>query len=127
MSLVIDNQGNDLTAVLSHETINQHAQKINKQTLQQLIQHARPQVQALVEEAEMRVKPQQSHLIEQAKTVMMTEAKEDIERLRKLAEVNPNIREEEIHQLEENTTALASYLDHARLKLDAIRVILVTA
>jgi ATP-dependent helicase HepA len=43
-----------------------------------------------------------------------------------LAAVNPNIRQEEIIQLEENNKALAGYLANARLKLDAIRVALVT-
>jgi ATP-dependent helicase HepA len=57
---------------------------------------------------------------------MMAEAKDDIERLRALSEVNPNIRKEEVETLESNTTALASYLEQARLKLDSIRVALVT-
>lgn len=124
--LVIDNNGKDLSQNLSHDFINQHADRIKKQILQQLTQQARPQIQAMVEQAETMVKPQQSKIIQQARSVMMAEAKEDIERLRNLAEVNPNIRKEEITQLEENATALASYLEHARLKLDAIRVALVT-
>ena len=57
---------------------------------------------------------------------MTAEATEDIERLRALAKVNPNIRKEEVTILEENTSALATYLAQARLKLDSIRVALVT-
>ena len=123
---VIDNQGQDLSSVLPHETMNQYAQKINRQTLQQLIQHARPQVQAMVEAAEKQVMPAQSRIINEAKTAMAAEFDADSERLRNLAEINPNIREEEIIQLEKNATALAAYLEHARLKLDAIRIALVT-
>ena len=124
--LVLDNNGRDLSKVLSHDYINENGEHINKKTLQQLIQHARPHIQAMVELAEKRVDPQQKEIIEQAKTTMLNEAKDDGERLRTLAEVNPNIRKEEIQQLEDNATALASYLEHARLKLDAIRVVLVT-
>ncbi|MFW5440729.1 MAG: hypothetical protein ACKE5M_08595, partial [Methylophilaceae bacterium] len=98
----------------------------NKQTTQELIQHARPQIQTLVEIAENLSKPQQIKIIKQAQTLMMAEAKEDIERLRALAEVNPNIRKEEVATLEENTAALVTYLEQARLKLDSIRVALVT-
>jgi len=46
--------------------------------------------------------------------------------LQALAKVNPNIRAEEITQLEENQKALAGYLANAQLKLDAIRVALIT-
>ena len=124
--LVIDNLGRDLSKALSHAVINERVERINKQTLQQLTQHARPHIQAMIEKAEKQIAPQQNEIIQQAKAAMLKEAKEDSERLRTLADVNPNIRKEEIQQLEDNATALASYLDHARLKLDAIRVILVT-
>lgn len=124
--IVIDNNGRDLSEVLSHDFINAEATHIKKQILQQLIQQARPQIQAMVDEAEKQVKPQQSQIIQQAKTAMQAEAKDDIERLRNLAEVNPNIRQDEVEQLEQTAQALASYLDNARLKLDAIRVALVT-
>jgi len=36
-----------------------------------------------------------------------------IERLRTLAEVNPNTRQSEIQQIEDNAIALGDYLDHA--------------
>jgi ATP-dependent helicase HepA len=124
--IVIDNNGRDLSEVLSHDFINAEATHIKKQILQQLIQQARPQIQAMVDEAEKQVKPQQTQIIQQAKAAMQAEAKEDIERLRNLADVNPNIRQDEVEQLEQTATALASYLDNARLKLDAIRVALVT-
>ena len=124
--LVIDNNGRDLSKALTHSIINERAERINKQTLQQLIQHARPHIQAMVEQAEKLIAPQQDAIINQAKNTMQTEAKNDIERLQTLAELNPNIRKEEIQQLEANANALAGYLEHARLKLDALRVALIT-
>ena len=124
--IVIDNNGKDLSQTLPHSFINENATHIKKQILQQLTQQARPQIQALVEEAEKRVKPQQDNIIQQAKVALMTESKDDIERLKNLAEINPNIRKDEVLQLEENAKALSTYLEHARLKLDAIRVALIT-
>ncbi len=125
--LLIDNNGRDLSQVLSHRLLNERSQGINKQTLQQLIQHARPHIQAMLEQAEKLLAPQQTAMIEEATKTMLSEAKDDAERLRTLAQVNPNIRAEEITQIESNADALAGYLEHARLKLDAIRVALVTA
>ena len=124
--IVVDNTGRDLSQTLSHASMNSHAGHVNKRTTQELIQHAQPQIQTLVEIAENLSKPQQTKIVQQAQTSMMAEAKADIERLRALAEVNPNIRKEEVEALEENTAALASYLEQARLKLDSIRVALVT-
>jgi len=124
--IVVDNNGRNLSQALSHSSINSHTVHVNKRTTQQLIQHARPQIQSLVEQSEKIAKPQQNEIIKQALALMMAEAKEDIERLRALAEVNPNIRKEEVTQLEDNASALASYLEQARLKLDSIRIALVT-
>ncbi|MEE9310607.1 MAG: RNA polymerase-associated protein RapA [Cocleimonas sp.] len=124
--IVVDNTGRNLSDALSHASMNSHTVHVDKRTTQELIQHARPQIQTLVEIAENLSKPQQIKIIKQAQTLMMAEAKEDIERLRALAEVNPNIRKEEVTILEDNATALASYLEQARLKLDSIRVGLVT-
>jgi ATP-dependent helicase HepA len=127
--IVVDNTGNggrNLSKVLSHASMNSHAEHVNKRTTQELIQHARPQIQALVEQAEKISKPQQEIIVNKAKTLMMAEARDDIERLSALAEVNPNIRKEEVETLEANANALASYLEQARLKLDSIRVALVT-
>ena len=124
--IVVDNTGKNLSNVISHASMNSHAVHVNKRTTQELIQHARPQIQTLVDIAVNLSKPQQNKMIQQAQTLMMAEAKEDIERLRALADVNPNIRKEEVETLENNATALASYLEQARLKLDSIRVALVT-
>ena len=125
--LVIDNRGNDLSEVMSHELINSRAQRVNKRTLLELIKHARPQIQQLAEQAEKQTAPQQAEIIERAKNALLNESTNDVERLRALAQVNPNIRREEIKQLEKNAQALQAYLESAQLKLDAIRVILVTA
>ena len=82
--------------------------------------------QTLIETANKLAKPQQAKIIEEAQEKFAATAKDDLERLQALAQVNPNIRAEEITQLEENQKALAGYLANAQLKLDAIRVALVT-
>ncbi len=124
--IVIDNHNRDLSKFLSHEAMNMTADRINKRTTQDLIQHARPQIQTLIETAGKLAEPQQDAIIEAAQKRFAEIALDDFERLKALAEMNLNIRQEEITQLEENNKALAAYLANARLKLDAIRVALVT-
>ena len=120
--IVIDNNNRNLTKALKHEVINKYAERVNKRTTEDLIRHARPAIQSLIDQSAKLATPKQDEIVKQAQEILAAEAKDDIERLRALAEVNPNIRKEEVVQLEANAEALASYLDQARLKLDAIRV-----
>ena len=51
----------------------------------------------------------------------------ELQRLQALAEVNPNIRQEEIDYLKTETSELEHYLNTAHIKLEALRVAVVTA
>jgi len=124
--IAIDNHGRNLATALKHEVLNHRAEKIKKRTTQDLIQHARPQIQELIDKSAKLAEPQQDEIIEVAKKKFAEKAQDDLERLKALAKVNPNIRKEEITQLEENNQAVMEYLANAKLKLDAIRVALVT-
>jgi len=124
--VIIDNHGRNLATALKHEVLNHRAEKIKKRTTQDLIQHARPQIQELVDTATKQAEPHQNKIIEEAQKAFAVKADDDLARLKALAKVNPNIRVEEIKQLEENNKAVKEYLANAQLKLDAIRVALVT-
>jgi len=124
--IAIDSHGRNLATALKHNVLNHHAEKINKRTTQDLIQHARPQIQELIQKSEALATPEQDKIIEQAQQSFSEKAKDDLQRLKALAKVNPNIRKEEITQLEDNQQAVMGYLSNAKLKLDAVRVALVT-
>jgi ATP-dependent helicase HepA len=124
--IVIDNNNRNLTKALTHAVMNKYADRVNKRTTEDLIRHARPAIQSLIDQSTKLAMPKQNDIIQQAQEVLSAEAKDDIERLRALSEVNPNIRKEELVQLEGNAIALAGYLKQARLKLDAIRVVFVS-
>jgi len=124
--ITIDNHGRNLATALKHEVLNHLAEKVKKRTTQDLIQHARPQIQELIDKATKQAEPQQDEIIKEAQKAFAVKADDDLARLKALAKVNPNIRAEEITQLEENNKAVGEYLANAQLKLDAIRVALVT-
>jgi ATP-dependent helicase HepA len=50
----------------------------------------------------------------------------ETDRLRALAEINPNIRPEEIAHLEEETVEMKHFLENTHTRLDALRVAVVT-
>jgi ATP-dependent helicase HepA len=120
--IVISNTGLDLTEELSHDDLNTLSERVRKHTAHEIIQYARNDIMIMVETAQQLAEPQQQRLIEQALNVTGEEAHDDQERLSALAEVNPNIRQEEIDQLIMNSLLLKDYLSSAQLKLDAIRI-----
>ena len=50
----------------------------------------------------------------------------EIDRLRSLARINPNVRAEEIEFMEMQLEALTTALDSASFRLDALRVVVAT-
>ena len=81
---------------LNTKCLNHRAEKVKKRTTQDLIQHARPQIQELIDKATKQAEPQQDKIIEEAQKAFAVKAHDDLERLKALAKVNPNIRAEEI-------------------------------
>jgi ATP-dependent helicase HepA len=62
--------------------------------------------------------------IEQAQSKMQGTLESEIERLEQLAEINPNIRQDEIDYLGRTRMELGSYIRRASSRLDAIRIII---
>ena len=62
-------------------------------------------------------------LEDRARARMTREMTAEIERLRALARVNPNVRPAEIAALEKRRDRLAQHLSRVRLHLDALRLV----
>ncbi|HIO93621.1 MAG TPA: RNA polymerase-associated protein RapA [Leucothrix mucor] len=124
--IVVSSNGLNLSETLSHDELNSLSERVKKHTANEIIQYARPQITHLIEQAQNLAEPQQQALIDSALKSIAEEGHDDIERLIALAEVNPNIRQEEIEQLSNNATSLKDYLSTAQLRLDAIRLAFVT-
>ena len=65
-------------------------------------------------------------LTECAREKMTSQLSGELERLKALKAVNPNIRDEELSHLSEQMGELNRYLDSSKLQLDAIRLVLVS-
>ncbi len=120
--ILISNTGLELTEELSHQELNALSERVRKHTANEIIQYARDEIMQMVENAKLLAEPQQQELIAQALKLTAEEAHDDNERLSALAEVNPNIRQEEIDQLTADALMLDEYLSSAQLRLDAIRI-----
>lgn len=124
--IVVNNDHTDLSRVLTPEHLNKLGQKVHKRNAQDLVNHARSQISGMVERAEALASIDMTRLVDQATQAMQEEQHSILQRLQALAQVNANIRSEEIEHAKQSRQALEKYLQGAQLKLDAVRVALVT-
>ena len=124
--VVVDSKQNDLSAILTEKHFNKLGQKVRKHQAQEFIRHARLKINPMIEHAEQLAAGQEKALVEAAQMRMEDMQRSELQRLQALARVNPNIRQEEINYLTEETSELAHYLEHTYIKLEALRVAVVT-
>ena len=127
LRFVTDENGRDFSEVLDEKEFNSLAGRIPKATSQELIRHARPKITELIDQAKKLAIRQQKTIIEDAVELMNQSLQVEQERLAALAEVNSNIRTEELTYMDESKQLLNDYLQSASLGLDAVRVAIVTA
>jgi len=123
---LLDSSDRDLSKALPAEKLDQLLQKVPRQTAQGLIRHARPKLQVMLSKVEAIEQARLPAIIQEAIAAMTKQQEQELQRLRELAKINPNIRQQEINWLEEETTMLAEYINKAQLRLDSVRVIVAT-
>ena len=124
--VVVDNKGNDLSELLTEKHFNRLGQRVRTLTAQEFIRHTRPKIVAMIKQAEQLAANQESSMVDAASTQMLELQQSELQRLRALAEVNPNIRQDEIDHLVAETDELQHYLASTHLKLEALRVAVIT-
>ena len=97
-----------------------------RKTARNLINHARSEISRLSRRAQDLAAAQQTRIIAAAVDDMQRQQRRELERLQALAQVNPNIRREEIDHIEATTRDLEAHLNSARIKLEALRVAVAT-
>ncbi len=124
--LLLDTDGNDLTGILTADHIGKLARRVPRGSGPDIVRHAREQIAGLISQAEGLAADRQQGMIDGALERMSELLGAEMARLKALAEVNPGIREEEISYLEKLTVDIAEYLENASLRLDALRIVLIT-
>jgi len=126
MRIVLDEKGRQLQEQLTEQEMNQLAGRIPKHTAQQMVQVARERIDNLIERSKQLAGKQQKQFIEQALHKMSELTDHELLRLQQLAEKNTHIKPAEIEALRSQQQQLKQYLQNAELKLDALRLIIVT-
>jgi ATP-dependent helicase HepA len=124
LRVLLDHTGKDLNTVLSIDQLGKLLQKIPRNNAQELVRHARPTLVDMLQKAEEKARPQQENLIVAAQQKVSEEINSELDRMKALAKVNPNVRQSEIDYLQERLTSSQHYLSQAKLRLDSLRVIM---
>lgn len=124
--VLLDQSGKDLAAVVAGHQLTGLSKTIPKKTAVDIIKHLKPEVEARLQKAKAQAETQAKELMQSARTLLIKEQTTELDRLVALAKVNPNIRAEEITALEEQNSSAELYLKQSQLRLDAIRLVVVT-
>lgn len=124
LRVLLDHTGKDLNAVLGIDQLGKLLHKVPRNNAQELVRHARPALVEMLQKAEDKAKPQQADLIAAAQQKVSAEINAELDRMKALAKVNPNVRQSEIEYLLERLAASQHYLSQAKLRLDSLRVIM---
>ncbi|WOD10236.1 RNA polymerase-associated protein RapA [Pseudomonas sp. NyZ704] len=122
---LLDINGNDLAAKVSFETLDGQLDSVPKHLASKIAKSQRDVVQGMLNQAEVVAEAQHRQLMEQASRRFATDLDEEIERLNALRAVNPLVRTEEIDTLERHKTEGLAHIGHAKVRLDAIRMLVV--
>ncbi|MBB6523331.1 RNA polymerase-associated protein RapA [Pseudoteredinibacter isoporae] len=124
--VVVDANDKDFSNIIKVEHFNQLGQKIPKRTAQEIARQGREAITSLIDKAEQMAAPEQEKQRQAALDRANDQLGEEIERLQALAQVNPNIRQEEVEHLITKRDAIREAIASAQLNLDAIRIALTT-
>ncbi|WP_198263967.1 RNA polymerase-associated protein RapA [sulfur-oxidizing endosymbiont of Gigantopelta aegis] len=123
--ILLDERGQNIAHLIKHDDIIM-TDKIKKQIAQQIIKAKDPELRQMITQAEAQCQQQVPELIASAKTASQQTLLDEVKRLSALAQVNPNIRQEEIEFYQQQLTSLKSIFSTLKPRLDALRVIIIT-
>jgi len=124
LRILIDQNKKDLTASISHESMVENQENIDKAQIAQFLSSQRPHIQAMIQVGEHKAQALMQNLIVESGNRMITEFTGEIKRMVRLKKINPGIRDYEIQQLKEMTMLAHESIQDAQLKLDAVRFVI---
>lgn len=122
VSIIIDERGKQHGHILDRNTIKPLMQRVDIDTAVKIIKVRQTEISDLLQQAEVAANEQVPDMIDKASKLGNTVLANEANRLRALQLVNASIRDEEIEFFETQLELFAKALKHARLRLDAVRV-----
>ncbi|MCB1774729.1 MAG: RNA polymerase-associated protein RapA [Gammaproteobacteria bacterium] len=120
---LLDGNGNDRADQLAHEALQGLCLAQNRKLADTVIKSQAERVKLLLKHATTLAEEAGNGVASHAIASMHEELAEERERLVALARINRNVRDDEIERISARQEALAGYLNSTRVRLDALRVV----
>ena len=124
--VVVDLKGGDHTGVLPDTLLADHGAPVEIDTARKIVRAYRQPLRELLQLGETAARGRVPELLAQASQRIRRTLDPEIDRLRALGRVNPNVREAELLYLERQRDAAERAIASATLRLDAQRLIVTT-
>jgi ATP-dependent helicase HepA len=124
--VVLDEYGNSHETELSHSVIQHSRNPVNAETANKIIRAKEQTLRDLILRCETSAQARAPEILASAHQRSRQTLEREVKRLRALRQINPNVRNEEIEFFERQQATLDQVLDAAKLRLDALRVIVAT-
>ena len=124
--VMIDPQGRDYSNELSSAELEAIRAKVDRETTRKIIRAFGKKLREMVPLAEQQAEKLAPAFLEEAQARSQEMLSREINRLKALQKVNPNVRNDEVQFFENQLSALTQALKNAHLRLDAVRVIIAT-
>ena len=124
--VVCDERGTDHNIKLSHEMINTSRQFVDTGVGNKIVKAKKKILKAMLQRSEKFAELKSAKVLQQAQQHASETLSIEINRLKALSKVNPNIRADEINYFEKQLSMLTDVIDGANIRLDAVRVIVAT-
>lgn len=124
--LLLDDQGRNLGAKLTHQSINEIARRIDPRVASDLVKQLREPLQKVITQSQQMAEGFLPTLKQRANDKLNEFMTSEIDRLTSLQAKNPGIRDEEITHLTDSHERVAARLDQAQIKFDGMRIVICT-
>ncbi|ALZ75474.1 RNA polymerase-associated protein RapA [Rheinheimera sp. F8] len=124
--LLLEKTGKNLAPNVPFDNFNRQLKPVGRQTASKLVGALQSTIHPLLAKAEAYADVQLKQLQQEALRNMHNQLQAQQDRLQALAKINPLVRPEEIAHLADKQQQLDQYIGKARLRFDAIRVIVVS-
>lgn len=122
VAIVLDEQGKQHGHILDRTVIKQLLQRVDIDTSLKVIKARQTELGNLLASAESVAEQQVGELVESARVRGQKVLGKELDRLTALQKINSSVRDEEIEFFREQLKSFETSLGHARLRLDAVRV-----
>ncbi len=123
--VLVDMQGNEIGESMPAETIDGYCLRRDRVTSGKVLRSQQVQIKSLYKHALRHAESQLKSIVALAAQKADKELSAEVERMKQLQVVNPNVRDDEIQYLQLLSEATGKALSGAGLRLDAVRLVIV--